>query len=252
MKSAVVGALATAALALGGCSLIDSSALSIGYTFDAQEFKQSIGDERTSATLPTVACAPGQMPDPCAAVNGQLPMGSPAVTCDGTRMECVASMDVRLPQQVDLRSAKTPVPDQVVQLGANTVGIDRVNYWAATNTLNVPTPPIDIFVAAATARDEKDPTAVKLGSIASLPAKSKACGDPQDPTDDAVKQGQTVCSMPLTKAGQDALAAFIKDFRNNPFQIIVRATLTATGGTPVPAGTIDVFVRPRVVFGILR
>jgi hypothetical protein len=252
MKSAQLGALVAAAAALSGCSLIDSSALSIGYTFDPQEFKQTIGDERSTATLPRVACTPGEMPDPCAAVNAQLPMGSPAVSCDGTRMECVASMEVRLPQEVDLRSAKTPVPDEVVKLGASTVGIDRVNYWAATNTLNVATPPIDIYVAAATARDERDPTAVKLGSIASLPAKSKACGDPQDPSDDAVKQGQTVCSMPLTKAGQDALAAFIKNFRNAPFQIIVRATLTATAETPVPAGTIDVFVRPRVIFGILR
>jgi hypothetical protein len=250
MKLNLVWLLAPAALA--GCSLVDSSALNIGYTFDPQEFKQSIGDERSTATMPRVACAPGEMPDPCAAVNAQLPAGSPMASCDGTKMECVATMDIRLPQQVDLRSAKTPVPDQVVQLGASTVGIDRVNYWAATNTLNVPTPPIDIYVAAATARDEHDPSAVKLGSIASLPAKSRACGDPQDPNDDAVKMGQTVCSMPLTKAGQDALAGFIKNFRNAPFQIIVRATLTAGADTPVPAGTIDVFVRPRVIFGILR
>jgi|GEM_PF-4097489 len=237
---------------MAGCSLLGDAGLHIGYSFDPQEFKQSVGQEnQPTNTLPTIACTPGASPDPCAAAQASLP---PQATsgCDSQTKQCVAQVVVRLPQQIDLRQAMTPVPSQAVEFGIGAVAIDKINYWAATNTLNVPTPPIDLYVASATAKDETDTTAVKLGSIASLPAKSRTCGDPQDAKDAAVQQGNTVCSMPITDAGQAALGQFIKNYKTTPFQLIVRATLVAKGGTPIPAGTIDVFVRPSVTLSILK
>jgi len=237
---------------LSGCSLLGQAGLNIGYSFDPQEFKQSIGQEGgPTNTLPTIACTPGASPDPCAAAQSTLPPQAMS-SCDSASSACVAQVIVRLPQQIDLRQAMTPVPSQAVEFGIGAVAIDKVNYWAASNTLNVATPPIDVYVAAATAKDETDATAVKLGSIASLPAKSRACGDPQDPHDAATQQGNTVCSMPITSAGQAALSQFIKNYKTSPFQLIVRATLVARGGTPIPAGTIDVFVRPSVTLSILK
>lgn len=242
---------AVALLAAGGCNLIDTNGVHVGYSFDSQEFKQTIGDG-TMATVPDVACTPGAMPDPCAALDSQLPPDSGSASCDAAAGKCVAKAEIRLPQMIDLRNAQTPLPSDAVQFGISAVAIDRIAYWAATNTLNVPTPPIDLYVASASAKDETDPTAVKLGSVAPLPAMSRMCSDPADPKDPAAAQGQMVCDVPLTQAGQAALSQFIQNYKNAPFQLIVRATVTAMGGEPVPSGTLDVFVRPSVTLSILK
>lgn len=247
-QTTLVAALAFVA----GCSLIDTKALQIGYSFDPQEFKQTIGMEGSTQMLPVVACTPGMMPDPCAALNGQLPPNTGQAGCNAQKRECQATAEVRLPQRIDLRSAQTPVPSEVISFGVSAVAIERVSYWVVKNSLNVPTPPIDVFVAGDAARDESDPSAVKLGSIASLPAGSDACGDTPTTEEPAAQMGKKVCNMQITDAGQRALGDFIKNFKAAPFQLIVRATLRAEGGTPVPAGTIDLFVRPRITFSILK
>ena len=125
----------------------------------------------------------------------------------------------------------------------------------AANDLNVPTPPVDIYVAASTAKDETDPTAVLLGSVASIPAASMNCADPRDTGNEPAANGVPVCSMPLTDAGRAALGSFVKNYKNAPFQVIVKATITATGGTPIPAAPskgLDVFVRPTLTLSVLK
>ena len=247
-RSALFGAVLLLVCA-GGCNLIDTNGVHIGYSFDPQEFKQSVGSGGAQMTLPQVACAPGQMPDPCAAAQAQLPPDSGNVSCDSGA--CVAELELRLPETIDLRTAQTPLPSDAIQFGVDAVAIDHIAYWGS-NKLNVDTPPVDLYVAAAAAMDETDPTAVKLGSIAPIPAGSGRCGDPTDASDPAAKMGQMVCDVPLTDAGQAALAAFIKGYKTAPFKLIVRATVTAKGGDPVPQGTLDVFVRPSVTLSILK
>jgi len=243
--------LAAAALYVGGCSLIQGSDIGFDYSFDPQEFMQSLGDGVTTSTLPTVACTPGAMPDPCDAVATQVPAQSGnQIAC--TNNQCTATADFSLPQKVDLRSAKTPVPNEVITFAIDRVSVSKIAYWAMNNTINVDTPPFEIYVGPEAAVDQKDPKAVLLGSVASLPAGSKACGDTPDPGDPAAKMGQTVCDMALTQAGQAALAEYVKNFKTAPFKIIAHATLTAKGGESVPKGTIDLFVRPTVRFSIIK
>jgi hypothetical protein len=252
-RLALFSASAALLAASAACNIIDSNGIHVDYAFDPQEFKQSIGDDKVAPqTLPTVACTPGMAPDPCAAVTAMIPPNSGTVACDGAKMQCAATTEISLPQTIDLRMAMTPIPSEAVQFGINNAEIRRIAYWVATNTLNVATPALEIFVAPETAKDEKDPKAVKLGSVASLPAKSRACTDPQNNDDPMAKMGQMVCDMPLTVDGQKALAEFIKAFKTAPFKIIARATIKAEGGTPVPAGTIDFFVRPTVRLSILK
>jgi len=242
--------LSAAGLALwsaaGGCGLLNYS-----YSFDAQEFNQSLGDQSHPETVPTVACTPGASPDPCAAAQAQLPAGSGTLTCDATKKSCVGSAELRLPQEIDLRKAMTSLPSEVVQFTVDSVAIDKITYWVKTNTLNVTTPPVDVYVAPDAATKETDAGAVKLGTVASLAAKSTDCGDKQD------AKGETgvttrVCDLPLTDAGQRALGEFVKNYKTTPFKIIVHTVVTAEGGTPVPAGAIDLFVRPSVTLSILK
>src|SRR5205823_1829182 len=153
---------------------------------------------------------------------------------------CRATAELRLPYPINL-SMQSNFPQSAVQIGINFVDIATVKYWVAANSLTVATPPIDLYVAPATAKTEAEGT--HLGSVASLAAKSGACKDPAD-TDDAA-QGLMVCDLPLDQAGKDALANFVKDYKNE-FQIIAHATVTAKGGDPLPAGSIDFFIRPII------
>jgi hypothetical protein len=237
--------LLVAAAALAGCS---SLANTIGYSFDPQEFKEDLGNQ--SGTIPSVACK-GVTPDPCAQVQSMLPMGA-TTACDTNANSCTASDEVRLSQMIDLSRAQTPLPSLVVTYGISAVTVDRVEYWVAQNSLDFATPAIDLYVAAAAAKDEKDTTARKLGTLASLPAKSMSCADPPDTTNDTRSSGAKICDLPLDSDGVSALQDFIKNYKQAPFQVIVHAVITATGGQPIPAGAIDLRVSPHATLSILK
>jgi len=141
----------------------------------------------------------------------------------------------------------------VVQFGISRVEIKNIAYWAMQNTLTVATPKVDLYIASASAKDEHDPSAVLLGSVAPLPAKSTSCTDPAD-TDSKIasaSKGTKACDVQLTTDGETALGNFAKNYKT-PFQIIVHTILTATGGEPIPAGLIDLWVDPVVTFVIVK
>jgi hypothetical protein len=244
--------VAAAALVAAGCNLVDSHGVHVGYSFDPQHFTENLGDPTTAQTVPQVACTSGASPDQCtqAATTANIPMTQAQVTCQsGT---CGATAAVLLPQKIDLRNAMTSLPSEAVQFGIDSVTIDKIEYWVASNTLNLATPPVDLWVAPDTAKDINDPAAVKLGTVAPLPAKSSTCADPMDTQGDTAAMGHAVCDVPLTDAGTMALQQYIKNYMKAPFQIFVHATLTAPGGSPMPAGMLDLYVRPSVTLSILK
>jgi hypothetical protein len=226
----------------GGCGLIPP--VNYDYSFDPKEVMQSLGDGSGSAqALPTVMCPATS----CTTV--QIPPNSGMVACENG--VCTATAHVRAAIPVDLRNAKTPVPEDVVRFGIDRVTIAKVAYWVTQNSLNVATPPLDLYVGPEAAADEMSAGVTQLGSVASLPAKSKDCADPRDGNEPAAA-GFTACDMPLTAAGQEALAGFIKNYKTAPFKLLVHGQIKAAGGTPTPSGAIDLFVRPTVRFAILK
>jgi hypothetical protein len=158
---------------------------------------------------------------------------------------------VRLAQPIDLRSAQTPLPDQAIQVGLSAVTIEKITYWVPKNSLNVATPPVELYVASQSAKDETDPSAAHLGTVAPLPAGSTVCKDAADSDDLATKAGLQACKVTLKGAGQEALSQFVKNFRQAPFQLIIKATVEVTAGQPIPGGTLGVVVRPRAVLSVL-
>jgi hypothetical protein len=237
------------ALAVGGCGLINSNTLSYDYSFDVQHFTASVGDKSASPqTVPTMACDPAAATDICASVP--LPSSAMAtLKCDATTKQCVALAEVRLPYPVDLSQQSLPSP--VVQYTVDGVSIKKIAYWVS-NMLNVAVPEVDLYVAPSAAKDETDPEATLLGSMAMLPAGDSACADAVDAKgDSAAGAGVVVCDLKLTDGGKSALAGFVKAYQT-PFQFIAHATITARGGDPLPVGSIDYFVHPTVSFSILK
>jgi hypothetical protein len=238
------------ALALAGCGLVNGKTLSYPYAFNAQEFTQKLVADGSATTVPTMACDAAASPDPCAMLQQQpVPAGTPKLQCDGPSHACIAVADVRLPYPIDLSQQSLPGP--VVTYGVDTVSIDKVAYWIMTNTVNVAMPPIDLYVASSAAKDENDPSAKLIGSLAMLAAKSVACADPADHDTTEPSMGAAVCDVKLSETGQAAMALFVKDYKT-PFQLIAHTRIVAKGGDPLPVGTIDFFVRPTVSFSVLK
>jgi hypothetical protein len=238
------------ALALAGCGLVNSNTFSYSYAFDAQEFMETLGDEKTMATVPMMACDPTSATDQCGALVPASMLGAARLSCDTITRTCAAVVDVRLPYPVDL-SMQSGLPSAVVRYGVDKVSIDKIAYWIMTNRSNVDIPPLDLYVASAAARDEGDASAKLVGTVAKLPAMSHACADPADSTPDPMAGTAPVCDAKLNEAGKSALAAFVKDYKT-PFQFIAHTKIVAHAGDPLPTGTLAFFVRPTVEFSVLQ
>jgi hypothetical protein len=234
-----------------GCGLVNSNTLSYTYAFDPpQSFMENFGDASSMATVPSIACDPTAPMDQCAALLTPSMRGASSLSCDAMSKQCVATVDVRLAYPIDLSMQSLPAP--VVQYGIDKVSIEKIAYWIMNNQVNVAIPPIDLYVAGAAAKDENDPSAKLVGTVAMLPPKSQ-CTDAVDPDrDPAVTSSMvTVCDLKLSDTGQAALAAYAKDYKT-PFQFIAHTKVVAHAGDPLPTGTISFFVRPTVQFSILK
>jgi hypothetical protein len=246
------GVLLATGLVSTGCGLVNSAGIQTDYSFDALQYASpQFGDPASSATVPDVACDPAGA-DVCAAAGAALPLTNLTLSCDATLRKCVASAEVRASEPIDLsKQMETAFPQQAIQFGVEVVEVKRVTYWVDKNMLNVPTPPIEIYVAPSAARDEHDPKATLMATVATLPAKSTVCGDPAYAAGDPKASGVPVCSAPLPEAGKAALASFVKDFKT-PFQIIAHTVVVAKPGEPVPSGSISFSARPTVGLKILN
>ncbi len=236
------------ALLVGGCGLVNSNLFSIDYTFDVQHFSASFGDASSSGqTVPVIACDPTAASDACASVT--LPASTMAhLSCDAPTRQCIATAEIRLPYPIDL--SQQMLPAGVVQYTVDGVSIKKIAYWLSNN-LNIAVPQIDLYVAPSAAKDETDPEATLVGSLAMLSAGATACADDVDPKGDSAAGGLVVCDLKLTDSGKSALAGFVKAYQT-PFQFIAHAVVVAHGGDPLPNGTIDYYVHPSVSFSLLK
>jgi hypothetical protein len=246
---AVIGLIA---LGNAGCGLVSSAGIQTDYSFDALMYASpTFGDSMSTATVPDIACDPSA--DVCATATATLGLMNASASCDPTLHKCIVKAEIRASEMIDLsKQTETQFPQQAIQFGVDVVEVKRVTYWINKNALTVATPTIEIYVAPAAAKDETDPKASLLATVAMLPAKSNVCGDPAYPAgDNDVKDGTPVCSAPLMDVGKSALGDFVKDFKT-PFQIIAHTVVTAKPGDPVPAGSITFSARPTVGLKILN
>jgi hypothetical protein len=235
------------ALASGtSCSLINGQ--DITYAVDPQELSQDISKDFTAmGTLPTIDCTTSDALCSAMAVPG-LP-ASAQIACEASsagQKQCVVHYDLSVPVKVDL-SKQASFPSAVTSSGViNQVTIDEVRYWAgAGHMVNVATPPIDIYVANQNATAVTDPSASKLGTIASIPA-----GMPPSMAPDCkgpATSASAFCDLQLSDAGKGAFATLAKNYQT-PFNILLVGHLTLAGGVPFPQGKVDLFLQPVLGF----
>jgi hypothetical protein len=227
------------ALFVGGCINFTSNAVSVNYDLEPQEYLRDFG--AGMGTLPVIDCSVG---GDMVCAQAMAPPGA-VVTCDMTSKQCVARYDLLLMQTVNLSQQKG-FPSSVANSSAvKGVTVGAVHYWIPSNTLNFPTPTMDVWVGSQSVQKETDPGALKLGTVPSLPAgQVTACRSGSPGKQDSY------CDMPILPDGQAGLAMLAKDYKV-PFNVLVVSHVAVKGGDPVPSGKLDLYLQPAVAFEVI-
>lgn len=213
--------------ASSGCGLISSDVTDFDLTLPDKNFtidatKWQIDQTQANAVLQT-SCA--SQPMVCSAAAMQACTTGCSGSCNATSQTCDLSLDVGLYQPVDLLTEK-PELKSINDEPVIKVTIDSVTYEVTTNSLNVATPEMTVYVAPKSVMNPKDPMAKAIGTIPSVPA------------------GQTTTKPEMimfTASGKAELVSIMSTFKT-PFNVLVGSTLVIHAGTPVPSGKLDAVV----------
>lgn len=227
--SALVGVALVA-----GCGLISSDVTNLDLTIKPKMFSVDTASWNVNSsaanTYLSYNCA--TTPSYCStAVSNACAMGCSG-SCDMTTHTCDLGLDVSIYQMVDLLTEQ-PELKTINQQPVIHVTIDSVNYTVMTNTLNVPTPPLTIYVAPASVMDAKDPSAKAIGTIPAVPAMTS----------------QGSMEMQYTADGKQTLVDTMGNYMT-PFNVLVGGTLEVTSGQPLPSGKLDALVQIKAHAGV--
>jgi hypothetical protein len=220
--------------ASAGCGLISSDVAD--FNLDLPEKRFSIDTagwqvDQTQADLLFMASC-SSTPDVCDNLARMACEMDCSGTCNTSRDSCELQLDVGLHQEVNLIDEK-PELKSINDQPVIKVTIDSVTYAVSSNTLNVATPELKVFVAPISVMDPKSPEAVEIGSVPPIDA------------------GTTVPPTPIvfSDTGKAKLVMMMSTYKT-PFNVIVGSTLTVTEGQPVPQGKLDAGIRIRAHAGL--
>jgi hypothetical protein len=215
-------------LSLASCGLISSDVTNFDLTLPDKKFTIDTAGwqvDQTAANLYLMqSCA--AMPNACSmAVQQACKMGCTG-TCNAAKT-CDLSLDVSLSQSINLVMEK-PELKSINDEPVIKVTIDSVTYAVTTNTLNVDTPTITVYVApmSVVKVDPMDSTIKAIGTIAPVP-KGTTTDTPQP--------------IMFTPAGKAELVNIMSTFKT-PFNVLVGSSIVVKSGQQVPMGKLDAVV----------
>jgi hypothetical protein len=215
MLKRLQGALLVFLLTGAGCgALIPPDLDDQPLSFPEREFRldaDELGLTDSAAVMPTIAC--GQ----CSAELDSFCSSDNCIAlCDSATSACRADVLVALSQTYDLREDGQGFA-ALDGLGAQIV-IDDVTFDVVTNTLNVPTPEIALYLAPITVVDIADSRAKLVGTVS-----------PVSPGD----RGRR--SISFATDGRAHLQDVLEDYLT-PFNLLVVARVSVRAGEVLPAG----------------
>lgn len=229
---ALLGPLVASALA-SGCGLISSDVTNFNLDLPEKRFSVDTAswdvDPQAADVFFNTTCSSSTQCNTAAEAACAMDCTG---TCDASS-RCELNLDVSLHQGVNLVMEK-PELQSINDEPVIKVTIDSVTYAVATNTLNVDTPELAVYVAPMSIMDPKAPEAKKIGTIPAVPA------------------GTTIAEfrdIVFTSDGKQQLIAVMNNYQT-PFNVLVGATLTVAAGEPIPMGKLDAAVRIRAHAGL--
>lgn len=217
---------------LAGCGLISSDVTDIGIQLPDKKFSIDTDGYQIDPTAAQLALSQSCQSNPM--VCGELATHACKQGCSGlcatTTQTCEFTLDVNVVQPVNLLAEqpdlKTFSDQSVVK-----VGIDSVTYEITTNSLNVDTPQIAIYVAPM-AVVKLDPTNKQIKQIGTIAP---------------VLSGKTTTApvaVQFTPTGKADLQDVMKTFKT-PFNILVGTEILVDQNSPVPDGRLDAVVHVK-------
>lgn len=225
--------LGAALLLVSGCGLISSDVTNFNLDLPDKKFSIDTASWNVDQNM-----AMAVLDTPCSTSSQcmQAAEAACAMDCSGTcnmQSRCTINLDVGLHTSVNLLMEK-PELQSINDKAVIEVTIDDLTYLVEVNTLNVPTPEMQVYVAPVTVMDPKDPMAKQIGTI---PPVQPGMTTP------------TAQKMMFTANGRANLTSTMGNFKT-PFNIIVGSTLTMTAGQPIPQGRLDATIKVRAHAGI--
>jgi hypothetical protein len=229
--------LAAAVLGLSlatGCGLISSDVTNFDlklpdkrFTIDASGWQVDTSNKSlfNNGMLAAVPCS--SMPTVCSSAVAKACSSDCSGSCDAVADSCVLSLDVSRPLKVDLLTEQPDlktINDQPVVK----VSIDSVTYAVTSNTLDVDTPMISVYVAPISALKPGDAQAQLIGTIPPIPRMTTS----------------EFQALQFTSTGKAALVNIMSTFKT-PFNVLVASSLVVSAGQMLPTGKLDAVVRIR-------
>jgi len=215
--------LSLIAVALSGCGLISSDVTNFDLTLKPKSFTLDSGSWQVSqSNADTFLSTPCQM-TPQNVCTSAATMAC-AMGCTGrcgSAGTCELDLDVGVYKMIDL-GMEQPELNTINNEPIIKVTIDSLQYEVTSNTLNVATPPMTLYVAPMSIMDPKDPMAKAVGTVDPVPAMTTVA----------------LRDMTYSPDGKQALVDIMGSYKN-PFNVIVGATLTLKHGDMVPTGKLD-------------
>lgn len=218
------------------CGLIDSDVSNFDLTLPDKAFSVDASgwqvDQQAADTFLNMSCSGSTMICSSAATQA-CPMNCSG-SC-GAASKCELELNISAYKAIDLVMEK-PELNSINDKPVIKVTIDSVTYSVTSNTLNVATPEMGVYVAPITVMDPSDPMATKVGIIASVPA------------------GATVATrdMTYTTDGKQALIDTMSTYRN-PFNVIVGTVdnpIVIKAGDALPMGKLDAVIQIKAHAGL--
>jgi len=220
-----VGVGLVVGLSLASCGLISSDVTNFDLTLPDKKFSIDTGtwqvDQAAANLYLMQSCTTSTM---CNSAVQQACKTGCSGSCSATN-KCDLSLDISRSQSIDLVAEK-PELKSINDEPVIKVTIDSVTYEVTTNTLNVDTPEITMYVAPMSVIKASDPLAMAIGTIAMVPA------------------GQTTTSpqpIMFTPTGKAQLVNIMSTFKT-PFNVLVGSSLVVKSGQAVPTGKLDAVV----------
>jgi hypothetical protein len=221
-------------LLLSGCGLINELQSFKGLNFQLPEQQYSVNTDDPSWPalpgdgVPTVSCGPGGIVMDCCVPPAPLPpvdcVRSP-LTCEAGN--CALRFTYSQLQVVDLAKEVPSLASSKGQIFSEVL-LKTIEVTIDTNTMNVTLPPVNIYLAPASATAASSPGAKR---IATLSMKTPG-----------VTGHETVA---LDDAAQQLFSTYARDVQT-PFNIIISTEMVLRGGSVVPRGKLDFRVGGKV------
>ena len=219
--------------AAAGCGLISSNIFDVTIGLSSQPYAYDFGS--TTGKVPSPTCP--SSPDPCQTVASQVPMGSNG-RCDTAVTPAACAVDVTIvrPSTLNL-SMDSSFASSIGSKAVRFVHTIDLAYGVTQNTTTFDLPPMQLYIGPSGSKLPGDQGVVAVGMIQAITHMT------------LIPEGSQHIIIAEGTPAHDKFAYYVQN-PMVPFVLMVVATKTVRGGDALPAGKIQLVIKPAITVGL--